>query len=465
MNLNKFTKAELISQIKKSKSELNNKANNNTIFISVKNYLFKVWDLIAVLKNILLKITIISLIIKLFKKYRLFRKLWLTLNTIVMSIFSISLLDNFGFEFISNFIREFKFVLGNTVDYLSNTHFYKYLTNIFSKTDEIPSSEKTNKNGLTILQEDKNKTTGDENRVRQNNRNSKISEWLKPESEFNQENKVEENSYLNYKKYLIVSGIIVATSLSWYYFPEIKENAISLWEWLASFRSGGTNNQGGDGRIDPTNNTTNIPRDGGLEAPRSSARERLDALVKEKLKSSNNVTFSNEEIDKYLKDPENLKVKIETAVEMVDKGKSSVLTSPSLEDLNNKAKDSWGESSGSGSPESVGSDKTIKASTSNLTSVTSIEKIVDQNWKDLIDRDMKDSIKYVESHFPKSEIEDTSYVEKLINEIRETNIKLAQELKNRINNESLTRIKTQNAIIQKTDLWIEEMEAKLKELE
>lgn len=459
MNLKKYTKAELISQIKKSKSELNNKANNNnTIFISVKNYLFKVWDSIAVLKNILLKITLISLIIQIFKKYRLFRKLWLTLNTIVMSIFSISLLDNFGFDFISNFLTEVKFILGNTVDYLTNTHFYKYLTNIFSNKPKITTSKETDTNEISVLRTDKTNATGNSNEIRESNRNSKISEWLKPESESEIiENKVEENSYSNYKKYLIVSGIIVATCLTWYYKDEILENLISTWEWLSSFRSGGSGDQGGNGRIEPTNNTTNIPRDGGLEAPRSSARERLDKLVKEKLKSSNNVTFSNAEIDTYFKDPEKLKEEIETAVEMVDKGKSAILTSPSLEDLNKTATDSWGESSGNKSPESVTSDETIKASTSKLPPLTSIEKIVDQNWKEMIDKETKDSVKYVESHFPKSDIEDSSYVKKLINEIRENNIKIAQELKNRINNESLSRIRTQNAIIQKTDLWVEEM--------
>jgi hypothetical protein len=92
-----------------------------------------------------------------------------------MSMFGISLLENFGFGFLSNFVREVKFILGNSVDYLTNTHFYKYLNDIFS-TKEIPSSEKTNKNGISILNENKKETTGIGEGIRENNRNSKISE-------------------------------------------------------------------------------------------------------------------------------------------------------------------------------------------------------------------------------------------------------------------------------------------------
>jgi hypothetical protein len=166
MNFKKYTKAELISKIKSSQEQLENKINKlnkigteYSIIIQIKSFFTQIWELILVFKNILIKLTLISFLIQLFRKYRLFRKLWLTLNTIVMSIFGISLLDNFGIEFISNFIKEFKFVLGNTLDYLTNTHFYKYLTDIFLKKGELPSSEKTNNNRTTISREDKREPT------------------------------------------------------------------------------------------------------------------------------------------------------------------------------------------------------------------------------------------------------------------------------------------------------------------
>jgi hypothetical protein len=42
-------------------------------------------------------------------------------NSIVMTIFGVSLLENFGIEFISNFMRETKNILRNIVDYLTET--------------------------------------------------------------------------------------------------------------------------------------------------------------------------------------------------------------------------------------------------------------------------------------------------------------------------------------------------------
>jgi hypothetical protein len=58
-----------------------------------------------------------------------------------MTIFGISLLDNFGIEFISNFSKELKFIFSNTIDYLTNTHFYKYLTKLFSTKEIIENKD------------------------------------------------------------------------------------------------------------------------------------------------------------------------------------------------------------------------------------------------------------------------------------------------------------------------------------
>jgi len=152
MNLNKFTKAELISKLKQNNSKLVNLDSRNTnkkinFLVKINTYLSQLWDLLSTFKNIIAKLTLISFFIQLSKKYRIFRRLWVILNTIVMSIFGISLLDNFGFEFVSNFIIEMKIIIGNIVNYLTNTHFYNYLTELFYNK---PSNETTNKNGSII---------------------------------------------------------------------------------------------------------------------------------------------------------------------------------------------------------------------------------------------------------------------------------------------------------------------------
>ena len=69
MNLNKFTKAELISKLKNNKKE----GNPNLIINQIKSYFNQLLDLILTFKNLLIKLTLIGLLIKIFKKYRIFR--------------------------------------------------------------------------------------------------------------------------------------------------------------------------------------------------------------------------------------------------------------------------------------------------------------------------------------------------------------------------------------------------------
>jgi hypothetical protein len=63
MNLKKYTKAELISQIKGLKS---NPETNNNLFSNIMATLF-------LFKSFLLKITLIAIIVKLFKRFNIFR--------------------------------------------------------------------------------------------------------------------------------------------------------------------------------------------------------------------------------------------------------------------------------------------------------------------------------------------------------------------------------------------------------
>jgi hypothetical protein len=69
----------------------------------------------------LVKLTIITLLIKTFRKYSLIRKVWVLLNTIAMTIFGISILEIYGISFIAAFFTELGSVLANVVNYLANT--------------------------------------------------------------------------------------------------------------------------------------------------------------------------------------------------------------------------------------------------------------------------------------------------------------------------------------------------------
>jgi hypothetical protein len=69
MNLNKFTKAELISKFKKLESKNSNSNNNNQSILN------NIIEKILLLKSVLIKITLISFLIKYLKKFNLFRRL------------------------------------------------------------------------------------------------------------------------------------------------------------------------------------------------------------------------------------------------------------------------------------------------------------------------------------------------------------------------------------------------------
>jgi len=142
MNLNKLTKAELVSKFKKL--DLKNSSNKNQSISS------KIIENILLLKSIILKITLIALIVKIFKKYSIFRRIWTVINTIVMSIFGISLLDNFGIEAINNCVYEIRSIGSVIVDYITSTQFYTYIASFFKAKEEVtktggPQSKKKKK--------------------------------------------------------------------------------------------------------------------------------------------------------------------------------------------------------------------------------------------------------------------------------------------------------------------------------
>jgi hypothetical protein len=432
MNLNKFTKAELISKINKYKHD---KIERRSFFNKFKSYLSSFLDFLLKLKGIIGKLTLITFFLQLFRKYSIIRRIWKILNSIIVTIFEISFIDSFDFEFMNNLLIEFKIIISNTVDYLTNTHFYMFLSKLFSN----PSSEiesKSNKTG-SMMEEISRKTTNGERKssesIRHGDRNSKISEWLKPESKIEPKPEPENINETNYIKYFIIgTTIIVISSLGFVYWEDIKSGGQSIMEWYFSSRSTGTNNPGTD------------------------------------TDSSTTPTGMNSSISTRPVSPD---------IEILDKTKMS---SPSLEDLNEKVKESWNklvsQTSSSSSPtsssSSTDSNETIRASSSKVKiddgiflETRVVEQIVDNDWKNLIKSNVKESIEYVESHFPKSELEDSSYIEKLITDIKKENVNYAQEIRSQISDLSVNQLRSANALASKTDLWIETMEEKLKNLE
>jgi hypothetical protein len=175
-DLNKYTKAELISRISKYKIDrLEKRANNQTIFN-------RLTEVILALKGIIIKLTVVSLLVKVFKKYKIFRRCWFILNTTVMSIFGISLVDSFGVDFISNFFNEIRWITYSIVAYFSNTTFYSFVASLFKAKEDVKQG-KIRIRELPSDGESSWETTRNETKTSENKRNSRISEWLKPEPE------------------------------------------------------------------------------------------------------------------------------------------------------------------------------------------------------------------------------------------------------------------------------------------
>lgn len=94
-----------------------------------------------------------------------------------------------------------------------------------------------------------------------------------------------------------------------------------------------------------------------------------------------------------------------------------------------------------------------------------IEEVVDKQWKNLLKNDIKLNIDYIENHFPKSDIEYTKYIDELIHQVKKENVNFSQEILSLRSKLTIHEMRAANAIAQKTELWIEEMEEKLKILE
>jgi hypothetical protein len=241
MNLNKYTKAELISKFKK----LEVKNSSNSKDITIWN---KIVESILLLKGLIIKITIISLLIKIFKKYTFITKILRFANWIILSIFGISMIDNFEISFITNFFKEIKMITYSIVSYFSGTHFYSFISSLFSTKEDISNQGKISIREKPIYSEH----SKIESKISESKGSSKISEWLKPEKE---EIKEEESSNT---KYYIIAGIIIFACLAWYYSDEIRPGTESLFEWFRSFRptSGDSpTNITADNRV---NNTMNL---------------------------------------------------------------------------------------------------------------------------------------------------------------------------------------------------------------
>jgi hypothetical protein len=407
-----MTKAELISRIQGFNQ------NNPNIKLNF-------FDFFYLIKQFLVKITLITLIIKIFKRFSILRRIWLITNTIVMSIFGISMIDIYGLSIFSAFFAEISYLTSNIITYLSNTKFYALISGILGYKIESSSTKMGSMNRT-----DQSSTTSKEsNKIIE--RFSKI--VLKEEEEVT-EVEITEDSPIYKNKYFIYATFLLISGVAYYYFgDEIKVYTISIFEFIK------TRGRGPDGgNNSPTNPETrynswvnligwNQNKTKGLNIT-----EILDGEINLVDNTNPIAGPSTEPMDKYF-----------TSDQPISKGKQ-VLTSPSLENLNTTAAETW-SSSRPTSPQSTSSNSSsaiitplnigtnVASSSTNSFSHSEIPKSLietsisfnddiyypntrmikpfmlpktsgikfgnDSNWKEYINQGILERMKYIENTF------------------------------------------------------------------
>ena len=204
MNLNKFTKAELISKLK------NSIVKNTKTLESRKGGIFIVEAFIA-LKTWLFRAAIVGIIVKIvrnFKKISLLRRVLRVANWLVLTIFGFSVMDHF--TFVPDSYKAFKVILTAIVSYITTTSFYTSIGSVFGAVGSIKATEISPTRGQQAGMG--GFYPSNEPKIRQSNGNSKILEWLKA----NEELKKDDSN--NNKYYLLLLLLLLGLGGgAWYY--------------------------------------------------------------------------------------------------------------------------------------------------------------------------------------------------------------------------------------------------------
>lgn len=133
-NLNNHTKSELIALLESNKIDKSKRIDENKKQSSI-----TIWDIFHKIKFWILSLSLITILSKIFKKYKSIRAILRIANYIIITMFGISLLDAFGLGFLAKFLGELKYVFGAVIAYLTDSTFYNYLMKMFNVTEEKQS--------------------------------------------------------------------------------------------------------------------------------------------------------------------------------------------------------------------------------------------------------------------------------------------------------------------------------------
>jgi hypothetical protein len=158
-------------------------------------------------------------LVKLFKRFSIFNRIWRIFNYTLLSIFGISLVDSYEIEFISKFFH-------GIFDIFSN--FYDSIFGLLSKKVDIPVKETPS--SMTRLNTSQSNATG----VTENNRIiERFTKIIHKDNEIIPEDN--ESYYKN--KYVLLLGLLLLSGLTWYFWDDIRPAGTSILAWLNALRS------------------------------------------------------------------------------------------------------------------------------------------------------------------------------------------------------------------------------------
>lgn len=198
-----FDKAELISKYQKLQSKKDNNNNNNQSFNQ------KVIEVFLLAKSFILKITLLTVLYKVFKKYRFVRSILMAINSAILALFGLSFMDLWGFDLIKD-----------CVNYFRNNPVYMWFGALFASKEQIKTKFPSSSTNGTIKgidwpsTEAKRRIGEIDNDTRWYDRLSQKGKW-----ELEAETKPEES---NNKYYYILLLLLLAGFTIWYFGDEIK---------------------------------------------------------------------------------------------------------------------------------------------------------------------------------------------------------------------------------------------------
>ena len=144
MNLEKYTKAELISKLQKLEKEnsIKSDSNNKKEVILTSNSKTKsdssFWSILTKIKLWILSWALITFLIRLFRNYKHLRNILRIMNYVILSLFGVSMFQTFGSSIFGPLKLWIMHVLEHTIDI--QEQFSQFLARIFNQTDTIPST-------------------------------------------------------------------------------------------------------------------------------------------------------------------------------------------------------------------------------------------------------------------------------------------------------------------------------------